>query len=118
MVAEICVALTARECRAARVSAADRLHVSAGLTACLPGSVVVQLQPHAILNLIVRQRDVVFVDSVPLLYANFVCTRPSLGSHQLLQVTNCVIFAAHITSITHALPRRNAADVQCLMHGP
>ena len=55
---------------------------------------VVQLQIHAILDLVVSQRDVVLVDGVPLLQDQLFVSRAGLNGNQLLEVANRVIFVA------------------------
>lgn len=60
----------------------------------LVGLLVVQLQIHAVLDLVVFQRDVILVDGVPLLQDQLFVSRSSLSGDQLLQVTNRVIFVA------------------------
>ena len=56
--------------------------------------VVVELEAHAIVNLVILESDVVFVDVVPLLDPNLVGPRTSLSRHKLLQVAYGVILVA------------------------
>lgn len=51
---------------------------------------IVKLQIHAILDLIVLQADVIFVDDVPLLENNLIVAGSRLRRDQLLQVANRV----------------------------
>ena len=55
---------------------------------------VIKLQIHAVLNLVVLQRDVVLVDGVPLLQNQLFVSRARLGGDQLLQIADCVILVA------------------------
>jgi len=55
---------------------------------------VVQLQIHAVVNLVVAKRDMVFEDGVPLLEDDSVMFRSRLSSNQFLQITNRVILVA------------------------
>lgn len=75
---------------------ADRLQEHSH--ACCPRGhrrlVVIQLQAHAVLNFVVSERDVVFVDVVPFLYPDLVWPGASLGSNKLLKISNRVIFTA------------------------
>lgn len=59
-----------------------------------PVLVVVQLKPHAVMDFVVSQSDMIFVNSVPLLDTNLVWTRAGLSGDKLLQVTNGIVFAA------------------------
>lgn len=56
-------------------------------------SVVVQLEPHAVVNLVVSQGDMVLVDVVPLLNAYLLWPCPCLSCDQLLQVSDGVVLA-------------------------
>ena len=56
--------------------------------------VVLELEAHAIVNLVILESDVVFVDVVRLLDPNLVGPRTSLSRHKLLQVTYGVILVA------------------------
>eukprot|EP00243_Klebsormidium_subtile_P004236 TRINITY_DN18067_c0_g1_i1.p1 TRINITY_DN18067_c0_g1~~TRINITY_DN18067_c0_g1_i1.p1 ORF type:complete len:161 (+),score=5.10 TRINITY_DN18067_c0_g1_i1:275-757(+) len=56
--------------------------------------VVVQFQAHPIVNLIVSQCYVIFVDGVPLLYPDLFWSCARLSGHQLLQVPYRVILVA------------------------
>merc|ERR1719421_2582194 len=59
-----------------------------------PRLVVVQLEAHAVVNLIVVERDVVLVHGVPLLDPKLLRPCACLRSKQLFQVANCVIWVA------------------------
>ena len=61
--------------------------------------VVVELEAHAIVNLVILESDVLFVDVVPLLDPNLVGPRTSLSRHKLLQVTYGVIVVALHTNL-------------------
>ena len=56
--------------------------------------VVVELEAHAVVDLVVLEGDVVLVDSVPLLDADLVRSGTRLGRHQLLQVADGVVIVA------------------------
>jgi hypothetical protein len=56
--------------------------------------VVVELQAHSIVNLVVLQCDVVFVDCVPFLNANLFWSRARLRCNQFFQVSDCVVLVA------------------------
>lgn len=76
--------------------------------------VVVELQTHAVMDLIVSKCDMIFVNSVPLLNTDFVRTRASLGSNQLLQVSNSVVLTARATcqSVHSGIAGARAAGVK------
>ena len=67
--------------------------------------VVVELEAHAIVNLVILESDVLFVDVGSLLDPNLVGPRTSLSRHKLLQVAysrlwchpNLPILDSHIT---------------------
>ncbi|KAK2443197.1 ubiquitin protein [Trifolium repens] len=46
------------------------------------------------MNLVIPESDVILVDGVPLLNTDLVSPCSCLSSHQLLQITNCVIIVA------------------------
>jgi len=56
--------------------------------------VVVELEAHAVVNLVVLEGDVVLVGVVPLLDPDLVGPRPRLRRHQLLQVADGVVLVA------------------------
>ena len=56
--------------------------------------VVVQFEAHPIVDLVVRESDVIFVDRMPLLDADLLWPGPRLCCHQLLQVANGVVLIA------------------------
>eukprot|EP01040_Poterioochromonas_malhamensis_P021231 gene21232-25560_t len=56
--------------------------------------VVVELEAHAIVNLVVFERDVVLVDRVPLLDPDFLRPGAYLGRNELLQISYRVVFVA------------------------
>jgi hypothetical protein len=56
--------------------------------------VVVELEPHPVVDLVVLERDVVLVDVVPLLDADLLGARPRLRRHQLLEVADGVVLVA------------------------
>ena len=58
------------------------------------GLVVVELQAHAVVDLVVLQRDVVLVDGIPLLDPQLLGARADLRGQQLLQVADGVVLAA------------------------
>ena len=54
-------------------------------------SIVVQLQTHAVVDLVVIKRDVILVDSVPLLDPDLLPPRARLRRDELLQVAHGVV---------------------------
>merc|ERR1719310_2258706 len=57
-------------------------------------SVVVELEAHAIVDLVVIERDVVLVHRVPFLYPQFLWPRARLRSEELLEVAHGVVGVA------------------------
>ncbi|KAK3408751.1 hypothetical protein EUGRSUZ_J00925 [Eucalyptus grandis] len=57
-------------------------------------SVVVELEAHAVVDLVVLEGDVVLVDVVPLLDSDLVGAGARLGGHQLLEVADGVVLVA------------------------
>ena len=58
------------------------------------GSVVVELETHAVVDLVVLESDVVFVDVVPLLDPNLLGLGSGLSCHELLEVADGVVLVA------------------------
>lgn len=56
--------------------------------------VVVELEAHAVMDLVVFEGDMVLVDVVPFLDPDLVSSRPRLRRHQLLQVSDRVVVVA------------------------
>lgn len=56
--------------------------------------VVVELQTHAIMHFIISQGDVILVDRIPFLNADFLWTSTSLCRDKFLQVPNRIILIA------------------------
>jgi hypothetical protein len=82
---------------------------------CCCHLVVVQLEVHAIMHLIVCQRNVVFVDGVPFLNADLLWPRASLCCHQLLQVPDRVVFIAlHADLLAQAIVEDYLNHADCL----
>lgn len=52
------------------------------------------------MNLIVGERDVVFVDGIPFLNADLFRPRTRLSGHQLLEVANGVVLIAFNTDLS------------------
>ena len=66
------------------------------------GLVVVELEAHAIVDLVILEGDMILVDGVPLLDADLVGPGARLCRHELLQVADgVVVVALH----THLLPQ-------------
>jgi len=61
---------------------------------------LVHFQTHAVVNLIVRERDVVLVDRVPFLELDLRVIRAGLGTDELLQVADGVVWTALHTNFT------------------
>ena len=66
---------------------------------CQPWLVVVQLQPHTVVNFVVCKSNVIFVNGVPLLNPDFVRPCASLSRNKLLQIPNCVVLTAQQTAL-------------------
>ena len=56
--------------------------------------VVVELEAHAVMDLVVPEGDVVLLDGIPLLDADLVGARAGLSGRQLLQVSDGVVVVA------------------------
>lgn len=64
--------------------------------------IVVEFEAHAVVDFVVLESNMILVDIVPLLNPNLLGSSPSLGSHELLQVADGVVFVAlH----SHLLPQ-------------
>lgn len=57
-------------------------------------SIVVELEAHAIMNLVILEGDVVLVDGVPLLNPDLLGPSTRLRGDKLLQVADCVVIVA------------------------
>jgi hypothetical protein len=77
-------------------------------------SVVVELEAHAVVDLVVLQGDVVLVDVVPLLDAELLRPRPGLRRDELLQVADGVVLVALDADLLplRATPRREGREGQ------
>lgn len=58
------------------------------------GLVVVELETHAVVDLVVLEGDVILVDVVPLLDPDLLSSGPGLSGHELLQVADRVVIVA------------------------
>lgn len=56
--------------------------------------IVVELEAHAVVDLVVLESDMILVDVVPLLDSNLLRSRSGLRRHELLQIADRVIFVA------------------------
>jgi len=56
--------------------------------------VVVELEAHAIMNLVILEGNMVFIDVVPLLDPDLLSSGTGLGRHELLEVADRVVVVA------------------------
>jgi len=61
---------------------------------------LVHLQTHAVVDLVIRKRDVVFVDCIPFLKLNLGGVCPGLCGDQFLEVAYCIVWTTLYTDFS------------------
>ncbi len=77
---------------------------------------IVELQVHAVVDLVILELDVVFENGVPLLEHDLVEPRPGLGGDELLQVANRVVLVALDADLLSQSVVNGYLDHSCRLH--